>query len=403
MVTFDRLPDVAPDVKLNKEKLEKIEELSGKLDRNNSDENKLMHSVIESDQETIDDGKLIAESINQSMGSFTPDLMFKNMVKDYKLAQKLYGETIVRELTGYPSDYIEKNINIPEFKKELKKRIEERIHLLQEKGLVDKDFIVTDKAIKLSSLVLYAEELTNLVPKGWGEKKEKKKSLYGDKKDYVNFKKTRYRDIAIKQSVKTAIRRGHTALEKDDIRIFERQKKGKINIIYAIDSSGSMKGDKLKTCKKAGIALAFKAITEKNKVGLIVFGSDIKAAVPPTENFNDLIEELTKIRAAMETDIAKTIEKALEMFPPGNATKHLVILTDAIPTKGDEPERATMEAVSKARNAKITISLVGIKLDEKGEELAKKIAEVGAGKLYVVKDLEKLDKIILEDYYSVGQ
>ena len=37
-------------------------------------------------------------------------------------------------------------------------------------------------------------------------------------------------------------------------------------IIYGLDASGSMKGNKLKAAKKAGIALAFKAIEEKNTV-----------------------------------------------------------------------------------------------------------------------------------------
>ena len=33
-----------------------------------------------------------------------------------------------------------------------------------------------------------------------------------------------------------------------------------------------MKGPKIGACKRAGIALAYKAIEEKDKVGLIVFG-----------------------------------------------------------------------------------------------------------------------------------
>jgi len=39
--------------------------------------------VLDGDKEALDEGKIITESINQALGSFTPDLMFKNMVKDY--------------------------------------------------------------------------------------------------------------------------------------------------------------------------------------------------------------------------------------------------------------------------------------------------------------------------------
>jgi len=380
-------------------KLEDVDEKKGKLKRQ-ADEEKLMHSILEDDKETISDGRLISESITQGIGSLTPDMIFQNLIKDYKLAKKLYGETIIRELTGYSPNYIEKNINIPEFRREMKKRIDEKMDGLKDDGLINKEGTITDKGLMLSALVLYIEELDHLIPRGFGEKKSKKKTVYGDKEDYKNFKQQRYRDLAIKQTIKTALRRGHSEIIRDDFKSYDRKAEGKISIIYGIDASGSMKGEKLKIAKKAGIALAFKAIQEKNKVGLVVFGSEIKEHLLPTLDFMELLRRLSEIKASMETDIAKSISKSIELFPK-NDTKHLILLTDALPTKGVIPEKETLQAVSKARDEKITISLVGINLDSKGLELAKKITEIGQGKLYKVTDLENVDKIVLEDYENV--
>ena len=88
------------------------------------------------------------------------------------------------------------------------------------------------------------------------------------------------------------------------------------------------------------------------------------------------------------------------MFTNENITKHLILITDALPTTGKDPEKETLQEVSIARNAGITISLIGIKLNEKGKKLAEKIVELGEGKLYTVKNLENIGKIVLEDYYS---
>ena len=378
-----------------------IQEARGKL-ASQEDEDKLMRSVLQNDKKTIDEGRLIKDSLNQGFGSFNPDLMFEELVRNYSMARKIYGDSLIKLLSDYDSSYIKKNINIPEFQRELKKNIKRRIEELKDKDLIDKDHTLTDKAIDLASLVLYKEELDNLIPKGiLGEKIHKKVFVYGDKEDIKNHKKLdRYRDLAIRKSLKLAIRRGHSELQESDLKSFERKSRGSIYLVYALDASGSMKGRKIDLCKKAGVALAYKAIEEKDKVGLLVFGSDIKEEISPTEDFLLLLKAMTRIKASKETNIAFTIKKAITLFPNQEVTKHLILLTDAIPTIGKNPEQDTLEAVSLAKANGITLSLVGINLDKKGESLAKKIVEIGEGNLYIIRELENIDKIVLEDYYS---
>ena len=381
--------------------LSKAEELKGKLAFQQL-EDKFMHSVLENDKKTIDSGKLISDAINQGMSSFTPDLMFEQLVKNYTMAKQIYGESIIRLVSGYEPDYVKKNIGIPEFQKELKEKIQEKIEQLKDDGFLNKDDSLSEKGIELASLVLYFEELDKIVSKGVvGEKISKKPFVYGEKENSRIYKKgDRYRDISLKKSIKLAIRRGHSNFDNKDLQVYEKQSKGQTYIVYALDASGSMKGKKLEACKKAGIALAYKAINEKDKVGLIVFGSEIKEVVEPTNDFTRLLKEITRIRATKETDIVSTLQKAIELFPSGNITKHLILITDALPTKGDEPEKLTMEEASIARSKGITISLIGISLDEKGKKLAERIVEIGEGRLYVAKDLSNVDKIVLEDYYA---
>ena len=89
------------------------------------------------------------------------------------------------------------------------------------------------------------------------------------------------------------------------------------------------------------------------------------------------------------------------MFPRDNVTKHLILITDAMPTVGDDPNKNTLNLVERATGYGITVSVIGIDLSKEGTELARKIAEIGKGRLYVVKDLDNLDRIVLQDYYSL--
>ncbi len=380
---------------------EEAEELTGKLQFQSLDD-KLMHSVMENDQETIEQGKLLNEAINNNISAFTPDLMMEQMTKNFKLSKQIYGEKLIRALSGYDDSYVEKNVHIPEFQRDLKKKISDNIEKLKDKKLLNKDSSINEAGIELASLVSYIEELDNLEPKGMqGEKFHKKPSVYGDKGSTRKYKKgDRYKDISIRKSLKTAIRRQHQEIQTNDLNTYERQAKGKINIIYALDSSASMKGDKIDKCKKAGIALAYKAINEKDKVGLIVFGKEVEKAVAPTRDFTKLLKNIVSVKAYQETNIAETIKKAIELFPDENVTRHLIIITDALPTAGKKPRDDSLKAASQAASQNITISLVGINLDKEGEEFAKRLVEMGNGRLYISKDTDEIDKVILEDYYS---
>ena len=383
-------------------KTSKIDEISGKL-AINATENKLMHSVLENDKKTIDEGKLVNESINHGFGSFNADLMFESMVNNYALAKSLYGETIIRMVSDYDPDYVKKNVRIPEFRKELKQRIEKNIDKLTEDDIINKSGSVTEKGFELASLIMYIEELDRITAQGFvGTAFQRKASAYGDKYEQKLFRKgDRYRDVSIRKSIRTAVRRGHDSVNVSDLSSFERKRRGNVSIIYALDASSSMKGDKIATCKKAGIALAYSAIESKDKVGLIVFGSDIREAVPPTKDFDMLLKTITRIRASRQTNIKKTIDKAIELFGDAKGTKHLILLTDAMPTVGDEPQSETLKAVSNALSNNVTISIVGIQLSRDGEKLAEKMVGIGEGRLYSVKKLDEIDKLVLCDYYSV--
>ena len=211
-------------------------------------------------------------------------------------------------------------------------------------------------------------------------------------------KGSRYKDINTRSTVKLAIKRGHEKINMEDLQISERKAKGSMEIIYAVDSSASMKGKKIEMAKKAGIALAFKAIEEKNKVGLIVFGDNIKKEILPTMDFTILLKEINSIRASNQTNITKTIEKAYELFSKSDITKHLLIITDALPTEGDDPYKETIEACGKAHSAGITISVIGIGLEDEGKRLAEKLTEIGNGRLSIAKNIDELDLLVLEDY-----
>ncbi|MFW6230538.1 MAG: vWA domain-containing protein, partial [Nanoarchaeota archaeon] len=369
------------------------------LERSKKDEEKLPKTVLD-DDEAQAEGKLLNEAVDRGI-SFNADMMFDNMVSQFKNVKELYGETLVRELTGYDSRYIERNSRIPEFQRRIRDKIERKIQDLKSKDLITKNGRPTNEGVRLASVTLCIQELDKITPKDiLGEKVQEQESHYGQKDatDEGSTPRPRYRDLALKRTVKTSLRRGHTKIEENDLRAVKRKSKGSLYVIYGLDVSGSMKGPKLNVAKKSGIALAYKAINQHDKVGLIAFNSEIVKSVPPTHEFQHLVDQIIPLQSSKETNMVHAIEQAIDMFPDNAATKHLILLTDAVPTVGATDQ--TIEAVMRAKASNITISVVGIKLTE-GLEIAQTIVDTSGGRLYVVRDLGDMDSVILEDYYGL--
>ena len=108
MIYFDTQQEV--------QEKEEIQELTGKLSFQNI-ERKLMHSVLENDKKTIEQGKLIADSINQGLQSFTPDLIYRQLVRNYSMAKHIFGPSLLKLVSGYNPDYIKKMLTFQNLEK----------------------------------------------------------------------------------------------------------------------------------------------------------------------------------------------------------------------------------------------------------------------------------------------
>ncbi len=383
------------------EKTSKGDELDGNL-ASDPEEDRLAHTIMEVDKQQIDDGMLVDEAFNQNLKSFLPDMMFKDLVSDFKNAEKLYGQTLIRELSGYDPNFIDKNKKIPEFQRELKKRIEDKIDELKEHGIVGQRGGFSPDAINAAALFLIDEEFkeNKFNTSQFGEAVHRASKLHGEKSTVRPYtKQDTYRDIALKHSISKSIRRGHDTIYADDLIAYDREARQEVNIIYALDTSGSMKGEKLRLAKRAGVALAHRAIRDQNKVGLVLFGSNIEKTVPLTKDFFTFVRPLTTSSPGQETNIALAIKQATRLLQDAKGIKHIVVLTDGLHTT--DHVLSVLETVAIATQEEVSISIVGIGLDQQGHNLATKIVDISDGRLFEVNAADEVGGVVIADYVGL--
>ncbi len=366
------------------------------LSNNKEDRKSILTTPIEEDKK----GTIVKEMITKGLDKMFPDIMFSHIVNNYKEAEKLYGETLLTEVLEEDWSRAKKNVKIPEYQQHVKKKIEKFFKYAKKEKIIDKHGKVDKELCKKLFASVYCEQELMLNSKNtFEEHKSKIKSEYGEKADTRNYRKgDNFRNVSLRKTVKKTIRRHHSSIKDKDIVVFDRKSKKIVEIIYAVDASGSMKGDKLEKAKKAGSVLSFKAIEEKNKTGLIVFSNKTNLELYPDLNWNYFVETLGQAVAKGQTDIANMIKKSIEMFGTSK-NKHLIIISDGMPTHGQNPIKNAITAAEIAHENNITISFIGINLEEKGMEFGKKITEIGRGNFYLTSG-DDIEELVLEDYYE---
>jgi tight adherence protein B len=159
-------------------------------------------------------------------------------------------------------------------------------------------------------------------------------------------------------------------------------------IMLAIDSSLSMKGDRIHEAMRAA-NVVLDHVHGGDRVGLMTFGGKARVLVPPTSDFG-------RVRAALAsppeltfgTVLYDTITRATDLLPDTTAAhRTIVVLTDGEDVGSD----ATLaQAASAAREAGVELVAVGISDEGKGAKLLPRLAEQADGSYHAVEQASDL-------------
>jgi Mg-chelatase subunit ChlD len=170
----------------------------------------------------------------------------------------------------------------------------------------------------------------------------------------------------------------HPLPEEDDIIVRERIRTRR-SVVLAVDISGSMRGDRIRTAAATVGALA--AELERDDLGVLAFWSDAAVLVPLGHPISPslLLETLLRIPARGLTNVAFPLQLAREELAAVPARDaRVVLLSDCVHNAGPDP-----------RLAAAGLNRLDVLLDSSGEhdlELARELARLGHGKLAQIAD-----------------
>jgi len=344
------------------------------------------------------DAMLIEEMTSQGLSNFNPDLFFQNLTSQYKNAEQIYGKKLISLATGMDSEYVKRNIRIPEFAEMLKKKLRDKEKHLEREGLIE-DSEFTKSFYDTAAKIMLSEEYERFYHISFNDSRGRSISPIGTREDEKPYAGERYRDISIKKSMRRSIRRKHASIAKDDLVAFIRESQPKNEIILAVDFSGSMKGEKISRARRAFASLLVRSMQLGDNVGLVTFNTRNIRSFSAGSPIPKMMEAMIKEAPYGKTSLSKAISASLPLFTSSDSRKHIMLITDAMPTEGKDPQKDTVIAASSASQNRVSISIVAIKAEDEAKKFAKKITEITNGRYYDAKE-DNIGRIVIADYES---
>jgi Ca-activated chloride channel family protein len=176
------------------------------------------------------------------------------------------------------------------------------------------------------------------------------------------------------------------------------------DIVFVIDRSGSMKGQKIEQAK-AALVYSLENLSPGDRFNVITFATQVRAfgdelvsATP--DNVADALEFVSKIEAAGSTNIDEALWEALGGRDSGR-TRMLVFLTDGLPTVGEQDVATILESVEKRNGARARIFPFGVGYDVNTTFLDQ-LALDNRGTIEYVKPDESIEEKVTSFYNKVS-
>ncbi|MBC8358083.1 MAG: VWA domain-containing protein [Candidatus Aminicenantes bacterium] len=174
------------------------------------------------------------------------------------------------------------------------------------------------------------------------------------------------------------------------------------NLIFVIDSSGSMSGKKIKQAKEA-VRFVINHLDKKDRFSLVdfddgvnLFSSEIIVANPG--NIEKALQFVEKIEDSGGTNINDALLQALKMVERGERPNYILFLTDGLPTVGITRTAEILKNISKTNELKCRIFVFGVGYDV-NTELLDRISSDNRGTSVYVDENEDLE-IAISSYYE---
>jgi Ca-activated chloride channel family protein len=177
------------------------------------------------------------------------------------------------------------------------------------------------------------------------------------------------------------------------------------NILFVIDTSGSMSGKKIRQAREA-LKFCLKNLNARDTFNVITFSTTtslmFRQMIEATkENVELALERAGGIEAGGGTAIDAALKESLEMIGGKEGVKYVVFLTDGLPTIGETDVGRILQRVKRREPSDVRVFAFGVGYDVNTDLLDNLAAMTGGTEEYVTED-EDLELKVSSFYTKIA-
>ena len=157
------------------------------------------------------------------------------------------------------------------------------------------------------------------------------------------------------------------------------------SIEFLIDTSGSMRGNKIEGVKIA-VKTIIESIPSEIEVGVITFSGKAKVLVPLTTDRQVLLSAISNMQASGQTAIFDAIKLGIESMQ-SIAGSRIILLTDGEDTASNQSLKKLLESISLKQ---IPVDSIGLQTNEKQGQILNSISSLSGGTFYSLNSIDQL-------------
>jgi tight adherence protein B len=164
--------------------------------------------------------------------------------------------------------------------------------------------------------------------------------------------------------------------------------RGKLAVVLAIDTSASMKGEKLVRAKAAADGF-IRVMRADARLGLLVFSTQPQVVHELTTDHQQVRSRIPGLAASGDTALNDAIVQAADLLAGEEGQRNLVVVSDG----KDDGSRASLgKAIAAAKRAGVFVDTVSLPGGEQDPEALRKLANGTHGEAFEVANADALEK-----------